>query len=109
MLPHRLCRLDTLLLSAMKQVISKFGAYTNHITTLSEDSSVKSTDHAKLKGYYSKWTTYAATLRKCTEDEHTAYQCQQLKKFSEARSNYSSKYEEYCQCKPLHQVQAFLV
>ena len=42
-------------LSAMKQVISKFGAYMNHIATLSEDSSVKSTDRAKLKGCYSKW------------------------------------------------------
>lgn len=42
-------------LNAMKQVISKFGAYTSHIATLSEDTSVKSTDRAKLKGYYSKW------------------------------------------------------
>lgn len=44
------------MLNAMKRVISKFGAYTSHIKALSEDSSVKSTDRAKLKGYYSKWT-----------------------------------------------------
>ena len=142
-------------LNAMKRVISKFGAYTNHINALSEDSSVKSTDRAKLKGYYSKWTeakyllgcalfvdlltpcatfskcmqseevdilgalncllktlketdkltskplaqwtTYAATLRKCTkEDRQTVNQCQQLKKYSEAESYYSSKYKGYC-------------
>ncbi len=39
----------------MISVLSKFGAYTNHVAALSEDSSVKSTDRAKLKGYYSKW------------------------------------------------------
>ncbi len=43
-------------LNAMRRVLSKFGAYTNHIAALSEDSSVKSTDRAKLRGYYSKWT-----------------------------------------------------
>ena len=42
-------------LNAMKRVLSKFGAYTNHIASLSEDSSVKSADRAKLKGYYSRW------------------------------------------------------
>ena len=142
-------------LNAMKRVVSKFGAYTNHIAALSEDRSVKSADRAKLKGYYSKWTqakylfgcalfvdlstpctifskcmqsnevdilgaltgllktlketdklaskppdqwpTYAATLRKCTEEEgHTVYQCQNLKSYSEAQSYYSSKYKEYC-------------
>ena len=40
----------------MKQVISKFGAYTNHLAALSEDKSVRPADRAKLKGYYSKWT-----------------------------------------------------
>ncbi len=39
----------------MKRIISKFGAYTTHIATLSEDSSVKPADHAKPKGYYNKW------------------------------------------------------
>ena len=39
----------------------------------------------------------AATLRKCTEeDSSTVYQCQQLKKYSEALTYYTSKYEEYC-------------
>lgn len=42
-------------LSAMKRVLSKFGAYTSHLITLSEDSSVKSDDRAKLRGYCSKW------------------------------------------------------
>jgi hypothetical protein len=40
----------------MNRVVSKFGAYTCHLASLSEDSSVKSVDSAKLKGYYSKWT-----------------------------------------------------
>ena len=39
----------------MKRVISKFGAYMNHIAALSEDTSMKAADCAKLKGYYSKW------------------------------------------------------
>ena len=43
-------------LSAMKRILSKFGAYTQHLSTLSEDSSVKSTDRAKLRGYYLQWT-----------------------------------------------------
>ena len=39
----------------MKRVLSKYGAYTAHLTTLSEDTSVKSVDRAKLKGYLKKW------------------------------------------------------
>ena len=42
--------------SAMKKVLAKFGAYTAHLCTLSEDSSVKATDHCKFIGYLSKWT-----------------------------------------------------
>ena len=41
--------------NAMKRVLSKFGAYTNHLIALSEDSSVKSSDQAKLRGYCQKW------------------------------------------------------
>ena len=37
-------------LNSMKCVLSKFGAYTNHIAVLSEESSVKPTDCAKLRG-----------------------------------------------------------
>ena len=42
-------------LNVMKRVISKFGAYTNHLATLSVDPSVRSVDRAKLKGYHKKW------------------------------------------------------
>lgn len=42
--------------NAMRLVLSKYGAYTSHLATLSEDSSVKSTDREKLKGYMHKWT-----------------------------------------------------
>ena len=41
-------------LAAMKRVLSKFGAYTGHLAALSEDSSVKAADCAKLSGYYKK-------------------------------------------------------
>ena len=39
----------------MKRVVSKFGAYTNHLTTLSKDSSVKPADRAMLHGYLNRW------------------------------------------------------
>ena len=42
-------------INAMKRVLSKYGAYTNHLTALSEDSSVKSNDQVKLRGYCHKW------------------------------------------------------
>lgn len=42
-------------LGAMKRVLSKFGAYTSYLLMLSEDSSVKAGDRAKLSGYCKKW------------------------------------------------------
>lgn len=42
-------------LSAMKRVLSKFGAYASHLIALSEDASVKAVDQAKLRGYCTKW------------------------------------------------------
>ena len=44
-------------LNAMRRVLSKFGAYTNHLTSLSQDSSVRSSDQAKLRGYCQKWAS----------------------------------------------------
>ena len=43
-------------INAMKRVLSKFGAYTGHIASLTEDTYIKATDRAKLKGYFNKWT-----------------------------------------------------
>ena len=40
---------------AMKHNISKYGAYTSHLATLSEDATVKPVDKSKLKGYYKRW------------------------------------------------------
>ena len=37
-------------LDAMRQVLSKYGACTNHLATLSEDSSVKAIDRSKIRG-----------------------------------------------------------
>ena len=42
-------------LNAMKRVLSKYGAYTSHLITLTSDASVKDVDCAKLRGYVSKW------------------------------------------------------
>ena len=55
--PIRSCgsRWVTHKLNAMKRVLAKFGAFTHHILALSEDSSVKGGDRAKLKGYLTKW------------------------------------------------------
>ena len=39
----------------MKRVLSRYGAYTNHLIALTTDSSVKDVDRAKLRGYVSKW------------------------------------------------------
>ena len=39
----------------VKRVLSKYGAYTHHVAALSEVSSVKSSDRAKLRGYHTKW------------------------------------------------------
>ena len=41
----------------MKCILSKYGAYTAHLTTLSDDLSVNSVDHAKFRGYLRKWTS----------------------------------------------------
>ena len=41
--------------NAMKCVLSKFGAYVAHLSALSKDGSVKSSDQAKLRGYCQKW------------------------------------------------------
>ena len=43
-------------LKAMRRVVSKFGAYSSHLASLSEDSSVNPVDRAKVKGYYNRWT-----------------------------------------------------
>ena len=40
--------------NALLRVIDRYGAYIAHITTLPEDSSVRSEDRAKLKGYLKK-------------------------------------------------------
>ena len=42
--------------NAMKRVLSKYGAYTTHLASLSEDSTANLVDRAKLRGHYLKWT-----------------------------------------------------
>ena len=45
-------------MSAIRRTLSKYGAYTNHLITLSEDiySIVRSADRVKLCGYCLQWT-----------------------------------------------------
>ena len=40
----------------MRRVLSKYGAYTNHLVALSKDSTIKSADRVKLHGYCCQWT-----------------------------------------------------
>lgn len=44
-------------ISAMKHVLAKFVAYTNHIASLIEDKSTTAADKAKLRGYYKNGLT----------------------------------------------------
>ena len=39
----------------MARLVDRYGAYLGHLITLSRDTSVKSLDRQKLKGYVSKW------------------------------------------------------
>lgn len=41
--------------AAIGRLIDRYGAYLAHLTTLTEDSSVKAVDRQKLKGYVLKW------------------------------------------------------
>ena len=40
---------------ALQRVVDRYGAYLNHLATLIEDKSIKSTDRQRLKGYLLKW------------------------------------------------------
>ena len=42
--------------NAVKRVLSRYGAYTNHLIALSEDSTVRHADKGKLRGYCNQWT-----------------------------------------------------
>ena len=50
---------------ALQRIIDRYGAYIAHLTTLAADSSVKSANRAKLKGYLSKWE-HGKVLIGCT-------------------------------------------
>lgn len=41
---------------ALGRVIDKYGAYLNHLTTMSEDKTFKGVDREKLKGYCRRWS-----------------------------------------------------
>ena len=47
---------------ALQRVVDRYGAYINHLTTLTEDRSVKAEDRARLKGYLRKWMQYKTIL-----------------------------------------------
>ena len=41
--------------AAISRLLDRYGAYISHLTTLTEDSSVREVDKQKLKGYVLKW------------------------------------------------------
>ncbi len=41
--------------AALGRLIDRYGAYLNHLTALTEDSTVKAADKQQLKGYVLKW------------------------------------------------------
>ena len=41
--------------AALGRLIDRFGAYLSHLAALTEDTSIKSSDRQKLKGYLMKW------------------------------------------------------
>ena len=44
---------------ALQRVIDRYGAYINHIATLSEDQTIASADRARLQGFFSsKWMNF---------------------------------------------------
>ena len=71
--------------------IDILGALTGVLKTL------KKTDKLASKPL-DKWSTYSATVSKCTTEEEgcTVYQLQKLRNFSETQAYFSSKREEYC-------------
>lgn len=47
---------------AIGRLIDRYGVYLAHLTTLTEDSSVREVDRQKLKGYVLKWRDYKMVL-----------------------------------------------
>ena len=43
---------------ALQRVVDRYGAYISHLVTLTEDTSLKPEDRARLKGYLKKWMQY---------------------------------------------------
>ena len=41
--------------AAINRFIERYGAYINHLISLTEDSSMKPADKQRLKGYIGKW------------------------------------------------------
>ena len=51
---------------ALQRVIDKFGAYIAHLSTLCQDSSVKSADKARIQGYFKALIYSQNALRLCS-------------------------------------------
>ena len=43
---------------ALQHLLDRYGAYINHLATLSEDQTIASADRARLKGYCLKWMNF---------------------------------------------------
>ena len=55
--PRRACgtRFIAHKVAAIDRLLDRYGAYMNHLTTLTEDAATRPADKQKLKGYISKW------------------------------------------------------
>lgn len=42
---------------ALQRVLDRYGAYIAHLTTLSQDTTIKAVDRAKIVGYLRKWSS----------------------------------------------------
>lgn len=47
---------------ALLRIIDRYGAYVSHLSTLIEDTSLKSENQARIKGYLGKWMQYKIIL-----------------------------------------------
>lgn len=47
---------------ALQRVVDRYGAYISHLIALSEDSSVKADEKARIRGYLRTWTRYSSIV-----------------------------------------------
>jgi hypothetical protein len=97
---------------ALQRFVDRYGAYINHLLTLVEDTSVRSDDRAKLKGYLQKWRhtrmlvgaalyidvlKTPACLSLCLQGDHLDI-VSGIKSVLKSKANYSSPWQNKILC-----------